>query len=74
MEVRFVIIDIAREVTIETEASADDIAAQVRAAVADGSVAEFTDDKGRRVLIPGSRIAYVDLGTTTSRPVGFGAV
>lgn len=74
MEVKFGITDIAREVNIETNATPDEVVAQVRQAVTDSSVVDLTDDKGRRILIPGSKIGYVDLGAPAARTVGFGTI
>lgn len=74
MEVKFGITDIAREVNIETTATADEVVAQIRQAVADSSVVDLTDDKGRRVLIPATKIGYVDLGAPAARAVGFGTI
>ena len=34
----------------------------------------LTDEKGRKVLIPATQIAYVELGSEHARAVGFGAV
>ncbi|AQX14534.1 ATP-binding protein [Tessaracoccus lapidicaptus] len=74
MEVKIGITDVPREVTIDTTVPADEIADRVRDAVANASLFELVDEKGRRVLIPGARIAYLDLGSPTTRTVGFGAV
>lgn len=74
MEVKFGITDIAREVTIETNATPEEVSDQVRQAVLDSSLVDLTDDKGRRILIPASKIGYVDLGAPAARAVGFGTV
>ncbi len=34
----------------------------------------MTDERGRKVLIPAAKIAYVDLGEENARHVGFGSV
>jgi hypothetical protein len=44
----------------------------VRAAIADGGILSLEDDKGRRIIVPGDRIAYVEVSPATSRRVGFG--
>ncbi|HSO68248.1 MAG TPA: DUF3107 domain-containing protein [Arachnia sp.] len=74
MEVKIGITDIPREVTIDATASPDELIVQLREAVEHSTLLELTDDKGRRVLIPGQRIAYLDLGSPSSGRVGFGAV
>ena len=42
--------------------------------LAESSLLDLTDDKGRRILVPGERLGYVDLGSPSARAVGFGAV
>jgi hypothetical protein len=41
------------------------------AAIKDSSVLTLTDDKGRTVMVPGDKIAYVEVGVPTSGKVGF---
>ncbi|HRA03912.1 MAG TPA: DUF3107 domain-containing protein [Arachnia sp.] len=74
MEVKIGITDIPREVNIDTTATAEELTAMLREAVQSSSLLELADEKGRRILIPGNRIAYLDLGSPSSRTVGFGAV
>ena len=35
---------------------------------------QLTDDKGRRVIVPADRLAYVEIGEVSIRKVGFGAI
>ncbi len=74
MEVRIGISDVSREVTLRTEANADDVIEALNKAIADNSVFEMTDAQGRRVVVPASKVAYLDLGSPDVRAVGFGAV
>ena len=64
----------AREINLESDATADEVAQRVTAAVTDGVVLELVDTKGRRVLVPSAAIGYVEIGTEEPRKVGFGAV
>ncbi len=73
MEVKVGIQNVAREVTIDTKASAASIESDLARAVREGGVLALTDDKGRKVLINAATIAYVDLGAENTRAVGFGA-
>jgi len=34
----------------------------------------LTDDRGRTILIPAAKIAYVEIGPSASRKVGFGSM
>ncbi len=73
MEIKIGIRDIAREVSIESSMSSDEVAEQLRKALSAGDVLELTDEKGRRVLVPAQQVAYLDLGQENARAVGFGA-
>lgn len=74
MEVKIGITDIAREVVIETTASADEVTNQLREALKNDDLFELADGRDRRLLIPAHRIGYLDLGSGATRTVGFGAV
>ncbi len=74
MEVRIGISDVAREVTLRTKTSADDIVEQLHKAVTENSLFEIVDEQGRRVVVPAPKVAYLDLGSSDVRAVGFGAV
>ncbi len=74
MEVKVGIRDVPREVIVETTANASDVQKALETALANDEVFVLTDERGRKVLFPARGIAYVDLGSELSRPVGFGAV
>jgi hypothetical protein len=74
VEIKIGIQHVARELTVETESTAADIEASLRKALADDGVVALTDEKGRKVLVPASKIAYIDLGQDKVRPVGFGSL
>lgn len=73
MDVRIGISDVAREVTLRTKSNADEIIEQLHKAVNENSLFEIEDDQGRRVVVPASKVAYLDLGSSDVRAVGFGA-
>jgi hypothetical protein len=61
-----------RELVIDTNLSGDEIEAEVSKALAgDSGVLALADTKGRRVLVPSAKLAYVELGTPTVGQVGF---
>lgn len=72
MEIKIGVQQTAREIVLESEQSPDDIDTAVRAALADGGVLSLEDDKGRRVLVPAERLAYVEISPSSARRVGFG--
>ncbi len=72
MEIKIGVQNAAREITLESAQSRKDVEKAVAAAVADGSVLTLADERGRLFVVPGSRIAYVELGEPVERRVGFG--
>lgn len=73
MDVTIGVQHLPREVVVETEESADAVATAVKKALTGGPL-ELTDSRGRRVIIPGGSIGYVEIGSEEQRKVGFGAV
>lgn len=69
MEVRIGINQSARELSFETNGSADEIRELIQAET-DGIVA-LTDSKGRQYLVNRAAITYVEIGNDTARKVGF---
>ncbi len=74
MEIKVGIVHGAREIIVETEEAAADVESAFGKAVEDNAVLTLTDDRGRKVLIPASRIAYLELGQEAARRVGFGSL
>jgi hypothetical protein len=61
-----------RELVIETNLSSDEIEKTVAEALkAENGLLVLADSKGRRVIVPADRLAYLELGTPTSGQVGF---
>lgn len=71
MEIRIGIQHAPRELSFETDSSAADINSQFTAALAQGGVLALSDVKGQSYLVPATTIAYIEFGSTQSRPVGF---
>lgn len=74
MEIKVGIQYVNREVVVETNQTAADIEQAFSDAVAGDTVFSLTDERGRKVLIPAGKVAYVDLGEENARHVGFGTV
>ena len=72
MEVKIGVQDTVKEINLDTNDSVDDITKAISAAVADGSLLQLTDDKGRTIMVPGNKIGYVELSSENARRVGFG--
>jgi hypothetical protein len=75
MEVRIGVVYTTRELTIETDDSADAISGVVDSAVSNGdAMLWLTDSKGRRIGVPVDKLAYVEVAADAGgRKVGFGA-
>jgi hypothetical protein len=71
MEVKIGVQNASRELTIDTTLDADGVEKAVATALKDGGVLALTDSKGRRIVIPGEKLAYVDISTSVSGQVGF---
>ena len=72
MEVKIGVQQAPRELTVEVEEDAAQVEELVKAALADESgLLVLSDTKGRRVLVPTARLAYVELGSPTVGQVGF---
>jgi uncharacterized protein DUF3107 len=71
MEVKIGVIHASRELTLDTSLEAGDLEEQVRAALADGGVLSLSDAKGRRIVVPVEKLAYVEITTSTAGQVGF---
>ena len=72
MEIKVGIQYVNREVVVETDETAADVEKAFGDAVSNGAVLTLTDTRGRRVMIPGDKIAYLELGEENARRVGFG--
>ncbi|MEU3751038.1 MULTISPECIES: DUF3107 domain-containing protein [Streptomyces] len=75
MEVKIGVQHAPREIVLESGQSAEEVERAVADALA-GKVQllSLSDEKGRKVLIPSEKIAYVELGEPAVRRVGFGAL
>ncbi len=72
MEVKIGVQNVAREITLESAQSAEEVATLVEAAVTSGAMLRLSDEKGRTVIVPGAILGYVEVGVETERRVGFG--
>ena len=72
MEVKIGIQSVPRELVVETKSSSEEVERTLAAAVADGGVIVLSDDKGGRVLVPADKIAYLEIGGSEPRRIGFG--
>ncbi len=72
MDVKVGVLHTPREIIIDSAESTEDVEKQVTEALkSDAKVLSLTDRRGRRVLIPSDRIAYVEIAEADNRRVGF---
>ena len=75
MEVKIGVQHAPREIVLESGQSAEEVERAVADALAvKAQLLSLSDEKGRKVLIPAEKIAYVELGEPAVRRVGFGAL
>lgn len=72
MEVKIGIADSARELVVSSADSPDQMEALVSETLRNNqALLTLVDDKGKRYVIPSSKVAYVEIGPSDSRRVGF---
>jgi hypothetical protein len=72
VEVKIGIQSAPRELVVETETAAEDVERALSAALADGGLFAVQVEKNGKILIPADKIAYVELGSSEPRRIGFG--
>ena len=66
MEVKIGVQHAQRELVLDTDSTPEDIEARLVEALAGNGVLRLADVKGRAVVVPADKIAYVELGSPTS--------
>jgi Protein of unknown function (DUF3107) len=64
-----------RELVVDSPQTAEEVVKLVEAAIKVGTGLLVLDDaKGRQVLVPIDKLAYIEIGEPETRKVGFGAL
>ncbi len=72
MEVKIGVQQAQRELVVDVSETAEAVEKLVGEALAsEGGMLALTDTKGRRVVVPGAKVAYVEIGTGVAGQVGF---
>ena len=72
MEVKIGVQYATRELVLESAQTPTEVENLITAALADDSnVLSLQDEKGRRVIVPVSKVAYVEIAESSNRPFGF---
>ena len=74
MDVKIGVTDTGRELVVNSHSNPEEIEAQISESLKNpqGTLV-LVDDKGRRVIVPTAKIAYVDIAPADTRRVGFGS-
>ncbi len=73
MEIKIGVQDTPREVTLDSNDTSEQVIAAVNEALAGDGLLTLVDDRGRTVIVPAAKIAYVEVGASSKGRVGFGS-
>lgn len=72
MEVRIGVEHSPRELVLESAQSQDEVEKAVTKALGSAEgLLTLVDDKGRKIIVPAAKLAYVEIGQGEGRRVGF---
>ncbi|MGA5301181.1 DUF3107 domain-containing protein [Nucisporomicrobium flavum] len=71
MEVKIGVQHAPRELALESAQTPAEVEQVVTEALAKDSVLTLTDEKGRKVIVPIAKVAYVEIAESNTRPFGF---
>ena len=72
MEVKIGVQYAPRELVLDSAQTPAEVEATVSDAIGKGEgILTLVDEKGRRVIVPVDKIAYIEIAEAQSRPVGF---
>jgi hypothetical protein len=74
VEVKIGVRNVAREITLESAQTAEEVTAAVDQAIEKGTTLRLSDEKGRVVVVPAGVLGYVEIGAPEGRRVGFGTI
>jgi hypothetical protein len=62
----------ARELVVDSNLSPAEVEKLVTSALAAGGLLSLTDERGRKIMVPVEKLAYIEIGEANERRVGFG--
>ena len=71
VEVKIGVENVQRELVLETEASPEDVQGLLTEALSGSGVLTLVDTKGRSVVVPAAKVAYLEIGSGHRSGVGF---
>ena len=74
MEITIGVQNLPREVTLDSDQTAEAVTKTVHEALAGKPALELVDQRGRRVIVPTAAIGYVEIGAESRGRVGFSSL
>lgn len=71
MEVKIGVQHVPRELTLESAQTPEEVGKLVSEALAGNSTLQLVDERGRRVIVPVDKLAYIEIAEQPHRRVGF---
>jgi hypothetical protein len=72
VEVKIGVQNTNRELVVDSSQSADEVEKAVTASLGgETKVLVLSDSKGRKIIVPSDKLAYVEIGTSTIGQVGY---
>ncbi|MFT3945082.1 MAG: DUF3107 domain-containing protein [Ancrocorticia sp.] len=72
MEINIGVRNVARELNLDIDLTAEELDKAVKNALGLGLPLELSDSSGRSVIVPADAIGYVEVASVQPRRVGFG--
>jgi hypothetical protein len=73
VEIKIGVQDTAREVSLDSNDTSESVIAAINEAIATAGILTLIDDRGRTVIVPAAKLAYVEISPNTKGRVGFGS-
>ena len=71
MQVRIGVQSVPKEVVVETSMTPEEVEQTLTDALADGSLFVLRNGRGSRVVVPADKLAYLEIGESEVKSVGF---
>lgn len=71
VEIRINVQNSTREIVLESNQTPEDVAKLINKAVDANEILTLVDEKGRQIIVPGDKIAFVEIGAQSAGRVGF---
>jgi len=71
MEIRISVQHASRDLILEVDEDVTKISKTIADSMTKGDLLDLTDAKGRRVIVPTSKLAFIEFGIPSATKVGF---